>query len=202
MPLFTAHGRQLSYHIEGEGFPLLLIPDAGGTIQEWRPTLPLLAELCRVIVYEYDQQPPAVSDPTPSEAFVDDLVALLNALAITRTYGAGYAAGGDVALRLARRAPSRLAGLLLINPGNEVRRQALANLSMPTLVVEGQAASACREETNTLAARLPHCTSTIIRGASLAPPGASPLPLGQALLAFLMQCERQRTLVRGASFLL
>jgi pimeloyl-ACP methyl ester carboxylesterase len=116
MPLFTAHGRQLSYHVEGEGFPLLLIPDAGGAIQDWVPTLSLLAELCRVIAYEYTPRLSAVSTPTPSEAPVDDLVTLLKALAVERAYGAGYAGGGDVALRFAQRVPGRLEGLLLINP--------------------------------------------------------------------------------------
>jgi pimeloyl-ACP methyl ester carboxylesterase len=198
MPVLTVHGKQLSYHLAGEGFPLILVPDAEGVMQDWAATLALLAELCRVIVYEYEQQRPVAHVPASSDDLVDDLVALLQALHIARAYVAGYASGGDVALRLALRDPSCLEGLLLINP----REVAVSSLSVPTLVMVGAEVSEYLAGTTWRTAQLPHCVSTIIQGAGAVPHREQPLLLGHAMLAFLMQCERQRTLVRGASFLL
>jgi pimeloyl-ACP methyl ester carboxylesterase len=203
MPSLSVNGKQISYLIEGEGFPLILVPDAEGTIRDWAPALPLLGELCRVIAYEYTQRLPAANVPSLSDGLVDDLVILLNALAIERAYVAGYASGGDVALRLAFQEPNRLEGLLLISPGDEAsQRSSLASLSVPLLIVVGEEASEHLEGASRLAAQLPHCSSTILQGARVALHREQPLPLGHAMLAFLIQCERQRTLVRGASFLL
>jgi pimeloyl-ACP methyl ester carboxylesterase len=203
MPSLSVNGKQISYRIEGEGFPLVLIPAAEGTIGDWAPALPLLGELCRVIVYEYTQRLPAANVPSRRDSLVDDLVLLLNALAVERAYVAGYASGGDVALRLALQEPGRLEGLLLISPGDDTGQQSpLPSLFVPTLIAVGEEASNHLESASRLTAQLPHCSHTIVRGAGVAPHREQPLPLGHAMLAFLIQCERQRTLVRGASFLL
>jgi pimeloyl-ACP methyl ester carboxylesterase len=222
MPWLTARGQHLSYHLEGEGFPLVLIPDTGGAIQDWTPVCPLLGELCRVIAYEYEQRLPAGNMPLPHDALVDDLIVLLNALEIARAYVAGYARGGEIALHLALRDPDRLEGLLMISPNAAVRTllqtmarantavppdlpaaPALQRLFVPTLVAVGaEAAADDLQGVTLLATQLPHSVSSRIPGAGAAPHREQPMPLGHAMLTFLMQCERQRTLVRGASFLL
>ena len=54
-----------------------------------------------------------------------------------------------------------------------------------------------------LAERLPHCTKIVVSDATLTPSAGVPaLQLGHAMVRFLLHCERQRNLVRGASFLL
>ena len=191
-------------------------------MRHWAPVCPLLGELCRVIAYEYAQQLPARNVPSPHDGVVDDLVTLLNALEIARAYVAGYARGGETALRLALRDPGQVEGLLIISPGLAVRTllqtmtmshtavspdvpptPALTRLSVPTLVVVGaEAAADDLQDVTRLAAQLPHGMSIRIPGAGVAPHREQPMPLGHAMLTFLMQCERQRTLVRGASFLL
>jgi pimeloyl-ACP methyl ester carboxylesterase len=222
MPSLTARGQSLSYCIEGEGFPLILVPDTGGTLRDWAPVCPLLGELCRVIAYEYAQQLPAVHIPSPPDRLVDDLVVFLHALGIARAYVAGYARGGEIALRLALRDPGRVEGLLIMSPSAAVRgllqpeatshtaaptdrppTSACTCLPVPTLVVIGaDAATDDLQGVTRLAAQLPHGVSIRIPGAAAAPHREQPMPLGHAMLTFLMQCERQRTLVRGASFLL
>jgi pimeloyl-ACP methyl ester carboxylesterase len=210
MPALTARGQYISYHIEGEGFPLVLIPDTEGAMRHWAPVCPLLGELCRVIAYEYAQQLPARNVPSPHDGMVDDLVVLLHALDIARAYVAGYAHGGETALRLALRDPDRVEGLLIISPGPAVRTllqtMAMSHTavpSVPTLVVVGaETAADDLQDVTRLAAQLPHGMSIRIPGAGAAPHREQPMPLGHAMLTFLMQCERQRTLVRGASFLL
>jgi pimeloyl-ACP methyl ester carboxylesterase len=191
-------------------------------MQDWAPVCPLLGELCRVIAYEYEQQLPAGHVPAPHDSLVDDLVVLLNALDIARAYVAGYARGGEIALQLALREPERLEGLLMISPNAAVRTllhtiarsntvvptdipsaPALQRLSVPTLIVVGADAAADDLQGAPLsAAPLPHSVSARIPGAGAAPHREQPIPLGHTMLTCLMQCERQRTLVRGASFLL
>jgi pimeloyl-ACP methyl ester carboxylesterase len=222
MPSLTARELSLSYHIEGEGFPLILVPDTGGALRDWAPVCPLLGELCRVIAYEYTQQLPTGHLPSQPDSLVDDLVVFLNALEIARAYVAGYAHGGEIALRLALRDPGRVEGLLIMSPSAAVRSLlqpssmthtvapadmpptlALTCLSVPTLVVVGaEAATDDLQGVTLLTAQLPHSMSIHISGAAAAPHREQPIPLGHAMLTFLMQCERQRTLVRGASFLL
>jgi pimeloyl-ACP methyl ester carboxylesterase len=153
---------------------------------------------------------------------LDDLCTLLNTLDIARAYVAGYARGGEIALRLALRDPGRVEGLLIMSPGPAVRTllqtmslshtagltdrpptPALRRLSAPILVVVGaDAAAADLQGVTLVTAQLPQSTSIRIPGAGAAPHREQPMPLGHAMLTFLMQCERQRTLVRGASFLL
>jgi pimeloyl-ACP methyl ester carboxylesterase len=220
MPSLTARGQSLSYHIEGEGFPLILVPDTGGALRDWAPVCPLLGELCRVIAYEYAQQLPTGHLPPQPDSLVDDLVVFLNALEIARAYVAGYARGGEIALRLALRDLSRVEGLLIMSPNAAVcsllqprsmsptvaptdMPPTLACLSVPTLVVVGaDAATDDLQGVALLTDQLPHNMSIHIPGAATAPHREQPMPLGHAMLTFLMQCERQRTLVRGASFLL
>jgi hypothetical protein len=74
---------------------------------------------------------------------------------------------------------------------------------VPTFVVVGaDAATDDLQGVTLLTAQLQHSMSIHIAGAAVAPHREQPIPLGHAMITFLMQCERQRTLVRGASFLL
>jgi pimeloyl-ACP methyl ester carboxylesterase len=215
MPALTVNGQQLLYRIEGDGFPLVLVPDAGGTMQDWEATLPLLGEICRVIVYEYQAEP-----ETANDSMMADLVEFFHDLEIERAYVAGYARGGEVALRFARRHPERSEGVLCISPnasrlraqdeprhntadfGEALPTAAWSPRSVPVLVIAGETAAAHVASAAQLATQLSHCSQTILPKAGMAPHRERPLPLGHAMLQFLIHCERQRTLVRGASFLL
>jgi hypothetical protein len=54
-----------------------------------------------------------------------------------------------------------------------------------------------------LTEHLPRCTKLVISDATPAASSSMPaLRLGHAVMRFLLHCERQRNLVRGASFLL
>ncbi len=76
-------------------------------------------------------------------------------------------------------------------------------ISVPTLVVIEAAAPAVLPYADLLAERLPRCTRLVVADATPAASSRIPaLQLGHAMMRFLLHCERQRTLVRGASFLL
>ena len=54
-----------------------------------------------------------------------------------------------------------------------------------------------------LTERLPRCTKLVVSDVTPAASSGIPaLQLGHAVMRFLLHCERQRNLVRGASFLL
>jgi pimeloyl-ACP methyl ester carboxylesterase len=198
MPHLRGTHGQFTYITEGEGFPLLLVPADSGSIRDWSAQAPLLGELCRVVAYEY--RPPSTS--SANAVRVQSLASLLDALRIERTYLAGYASGGLTALHFARRYPERTEGLLLIGIDADLSAVPLYEIAVPTCVFAGSAASTHVACATLLASQLPRCAKIVIPDASAAPHREQPLPLGQAMMTFLMQCERQRNLVRGASFLL
>lgn len=206
MPTLTIHGRRLCYNTEGDGFPLILVPDVLGTLQDWRPVMPLLGELCRVLAYAYE---PPGDAPGPSPVLdvagrSTDLRAFLDALDIERAYLAGYAQGGQAAWRLAQDAPERLEALILLGQeAHAIRPPPAAGLrETPTLLIAGAHAPAHVAGVTHLAAQIPRSAVRLLDHAGPAPHREQPLPLGHLMGQFLLQCERQRTLVRGASFLL
>jgi pimeloyl-ACP methyl ester carboxylesterase len=204
MPGLTIHGWQYVYATEGEGFPLLLVPDTGGTIRDWAPSMPLLGELCRVVAYEYPGPAPAEAATRRSVPLVEGLTAFLNALSVARAYLAGYAGGGQTALRFALHHPTRVEGLLLVGSDgpDELLEECLSQTAIPMVLLVGDNTPMPLAAAQAPTARFPHCSRVVIPGAGTAPHCEQPLRLGHAMLEFLQHCERQRNLVRGASFLL
>ena len=202
MPIIEVNGGPLIYAIEGEGFPLVLLPDAARQIAAWSRQIPLLGELCRVIAYEYGQPFVDKQSACNQGALVDDLMALFDALAIKQAYLAGYAAGGLTALHAAWRYPECAQGLLLIGFDHDLSAIPLSAITIPTCMLVGARAPAHIACATFLAAHLPNGRQVIVPDAGASPHHEQPLPLGHAMLSFLVQCERQRHLVRGASFLL
>lgn len=202
MPIVEVNEEQIIYTIEGEGFPLVLLPDTDGHIADWCRQLPLLGELCRVIAYEYGQSHTEKRSSRGQAALVDDLISLCDTLAIKRAYLAGYADGGLTALHAAWRYPERSQGLLLIGLDHGLSAIRLSEIAIPTGILIGAQAPAHIACATFLASHLADGSHTIIPDAAVAPHHDQPLPLGHAMLSFLSQCERQRNLVRGASFLL
>ena len=220
MPMLTVNGRQCHYETTGEGFPLLLTAGGQGTIADWREIMPLLGELCKTIVYEY-----CGSASTACQAdralWVEDCAALLEALGTERVYLAALGSTAQMALAFALHAPEHLEGLFLIGMSEDPATLALSRsgaphrlvgttagaygwstLAVPTLILVGDRVPQQHQCAAALAARLPRAQIAVIAGAGCAPHHEQPRRLGHAMLDFLIHCERQRNLVRGASLLL
>lgn len=113
-----AAGLYYEEHGEPNAPPVILSSGLGGSASYWAPNIPALAEHFRVIAY--DHRGTGRSDrillPMVSvDDFADDILALMDALAIERTHLIGHAAGGVAGLALALKAPARLDRLVVVN---------------------------------------------------------------------------------------
>jgi 3-oxoadipate enol-lactonase len=118
MPVLTRpDGVRLYHELHGAGDapPLILLEGMGGDIPGWRRNIPVLARALRLIAYDFrgngnsDEPPGLVTMAT----FVEDTVALLDALGIERAHVYGQSFGGMVAQEMALTTPERLRTLIL-----------------------------------------------------------------------------------------
>ncbi|MEA3050103.1 MAG: aminoacrylate hydrolase [Sphingomonadales bacterium] len=115
MPL--AGGLWYEWHGPEEGAVVILSPGLGGSAHYWAPNLPALEERYRLLLYDHrgtgrsDRELPDAS----VEAMADDILALMDSLAIARASLIGHAAGGVAGLALALKAPDRLDGVVAVN---------------------------------------------------------------------------------------
>jgi pimeloyl-ACP methyl ester carboxylesterase len=204
-------GVHFSYETAGDGFPLVLTPGPQGV---WSPYMPLLGELCRTILYtahDLAEIPPAEAlHPRARAAALLDT--FLDTLSLERVYLASQAVSWHIALHFALHYAGRLEGLMLIG-ARDVETHAVCSLmalearlheiTVPTVVVIEAESRAVLPYADLLTARLSHCTKFVV--SDTVPAASSSIPalrLGHAMMRFLLHCERQRNLVRGASFLL
>lgn len=116
----TAGG--LYYEIGGNEAPdaetLILSAGLGGSAAYWKPNLAALGERFRILAY--DQRGTGRSDrdlpePVSIDGMADDVLTLMDALAIEDAHLMGHALGGLIGLALALKAPQRLKTLVVIN---------------------------------------------------------------------------------------
>ena len=205
----SGQGMHFAYETAGDGFPLVLAPGPQGV---WSPYISLLGELCRTIIYTGHD----LGDVSPSEGLhpsaraAEMLGIFLGLLGLERVYLAGQAVSWHMALHFALHCPERLEGLVLIG-AHDVATDVICSIvslearlheiPAPTLVVSE--AETLLPYADLLTERLPHCTKLVV--SEVTPAASSGIPalrLGHAVMRFLLHCERQRNLVRGASFLL
>ena len=210
----VVQGVRFAYETAGDGFPLVLAPGLQGRSDVWLPYMPLLGELCRVIAYECHEgeQGPQHGAPHASTGAVDMLGMFLEVLGLERVYLASQSVGWPMALHFALQHPECLEGLVLIGAhdvGMDTVRGVLSlqarlpEMTVPTLVLLEEQGHAALPYAEMLIERLPRCINIVVSDTIPSPSATIPaLQLGHAMMRFLLHCERQRNLVRGASFLL
>jgi 3-oxoadipate enol-lactonase len=119
MNFIEANGVSLRYDVQGSGRPLVLIHEMGGTLESWELVAPLLSGKRRVI--RYDTRGAGFSEkirgPLTIDTMTDDLIALLDGLAMTEKVAlVGTAVGGAIALHTAFRFPERVSALVVTSP--------------------------------------------------------------------------------------
>ena len=214
MPEVVVQGMRFSYETAGDGFPLVLAPGPQGRRDVWLQYMPLLGELCRAIAYEChaEGEGPQPGEPHTSAGAADTLGTFLEVLGLARVYLASQSVGWPMALHFALQHPECLEGLVLIGVheaemdtvhGVMSLPARLHEMTVPTLVLLEAQGHAALPYAEILTERLPHCTKIVLSDSPLAPSARVPaLQLGHTMMGFLLHCERQRNLVRGASFLL
>ena len=112
----------------GRGQPLVLVHGLADDHRAWRKTLPGLVLDHRVILYDlrgHGESGLGRPDGTLAQ-LSSDLIALLDAVALSSAVVAGFSLGGTIAMRAALDHPHRVAGLALISTSSRVSAAAQA----------------------------------------------------------------------------
>ncbi len=201
-------GPPISHESTGDGFPLILLPGPEG-VAAWSPHMPLLGEICHTIAYEFCRPQPAGCQSATAY-----LPALLDALCLERFYLASPAPAWLPALQFARRHPEALEALLLVDLPDPAAEAPLPDhtlathlpgMALPTRILLSHDASPARPVADCLSTHLPHCRTLTMGRLGQGQPDLPKAPrrqLSHLMMQFLLDRERHRNLVRGASFLL
>ncbi len=114
----TANGLNIYYEEAGSGEPLLLLHGSMGSSANWQPYISHFASLGWVIVPDLRDhgRTTFTANANPirfTERVVEDIVGLMDILALERAALCGWSGGGDTALRVAHRHPDRVRALIL-----------------------------------------------------------------------------------------
>jgi pimeloyl-ACP methyl ester carboxylesterase len=207
MPTVNVNDQTCVYDIEGDGFPLLLVSDPYDAISLWRPLMPLLGEVCKAVTYAYNpvRSSGRASERLRSDRLADDFLTLLDILAIERVYLAATAPAVPMITKVMQQASTRLEGLILIGKAEDdtlTSSPVWQTSTIPMLLVIGEQDPDHCQWAARQVAHLPHVKQCLVPGAGKMPLREQMYPLGHMMMQFLLHCERQRNLVRGASFLL
>lgn len=133
------NGISLAYSDRGKGLPLVLIHGFPLCRKMWRPQAEALAKAgCRVITPDLRGfgESRLLSDTVSMDIYGDDIVALLDHLAIDKAVVGGMSMGGYVLLNLLERYPDRVAAPLFIttkaggdDEAGKAKRTALAEVT-------------------------------------------------------------------------
>src|SRR5438067_9730745 len=119
MPFIDARGTRIFYRLDGQpdGPPLVFSNSLGTNLGMWDAQLEALAAGFRVLRYDSRGHGQSAVPPGPYriEDLGRDLLALLDALGISRVRFCGLSKGGMVGMWLACNAPDRLERLVLCN---------------------------------------------------------------------------------------
>jgi pimeloyl-ACP methyl ester carboxylesterase len=123
MPFVTHDGIRLHYEVEGSGAPLVLLHGALVGLEMWRElgfTAALRDEHRLILIdargHGQSDAPHDRAHYTP-DRMVGDVMAVLDALEITAAHLLGASMGAAIGFEVARRAPQRLASLVLLGYG-------------------------------------------------------------------------------------
>jgi 3-oxoadipate enol-lactonase len=122
----TCNDIEVAWFEVGRGEPLVLVHGLGDDHRAWRRSLPDLALRHRVILYDlrgHGQTSLGEPDGTLRQ-LGDDLVGLMDAIAVDRADVAGFSLGGTIAMRVGIDHPHRIRRLALVATSSRVGRSA------------------------------------------------------------------------------
>jgi len=113
------HGQPVTFHMMGEGPPILLIHGITSSSRTWKRVMPRLAETHTVIAPDllgHGQSAKPQGDYSLG-AYASGIRDLLVALEIPRATVVGHSLGGGIAMQFAYQFPERMGRMVLINSG-------------------------------------------------------------------------------------
>src|SRR4030095_2681293 len=134
MPYLDIPDGSIYYEVHGSGYPVLLFapgflssrierwstnPAKPGTPQDWLDPVPALRDRFTLIAFDArnaGRSRVKLSAADDWEAYIDDALALLDHLGVTRFHAFGACIGVSFALSVAKRRPDAVASLVLQNP--------------------------------------------------------------------------------------
>ena len=115
MPIVKIKGINISYKVEGQGEPLVMIHGLGNTKCDWMLQTPSFSRHYRVITF--DNRGAGRSDkpggPYTTKIMADDVIGLMNFLKLEKAHILGFSLGGMIAQELAIQYPERINKLIL-----------------------------------------------------------------------------------------
>jgi len=120
MPELQRDGATIYYEVTGDGPTLVLGHSLMCDLEMWRDVAPRLAERYRVINIEVrGHRRSTAPAPFTLEDLAGDWLAIMDREQVKRAMLVGLSMGGMTALRLALRAPERVAGLALLDSNGD-----------------------------------------------------------------------------------
>lgn len=121
MPTFRVRDVELSYQIEGQGLPLVLIHGLGSSARDWERQVPAFCEQYRVLTFDLRGHGQSAKPPGPYSIslFAEDTARLIQGLGLGPAHVLGISLGGMIALQLAVSAPAQVKSLIVVNAGPE-----------------------------------------------------------------------------------
>ncbi|MBB6673309.1 alpha/beta fold hydrolase [Cohnella nanjingensis] len=105
----------LYYEVSGYGKPVVLLHSGGADMRDWTFVAPLLAKHYKTVAFDGRGAGKSPSPMKPAN-YVEDLLALLDHLAIDQAVLVGHSMGGQIATDFALKYPERVSELVLIAP--------------------------------------------------------------------------------------
>jgi pimeloyl-ACP methyl ester carboxylesterase len=115
MPEIRVEGLTISYEVEGDGEPLVLIPYTSADHACYAFQLPSYTEHFRCIALDLPGSGESDKPPGPysTEGYADQVAAFLGAIGVERAHVAGMSLGAAVGMHVAARHPGRVRSLSL-----------------------------------------------------------------------------------------
>lgn len=117
MPMIMLDNLNVSYHIDGQGVPLLFIHGLGSSSRDWENQLPFFQDHYQIITYDLrghgkTDKPKA---PYTIPLFANDAAQLCQALVQQPIHVIGHSLGGMISFQLALDFPDLVRSLTIIN---------------------------------------------------------------------------------------
>jgi pimeloyl-ACP methyl ester carboxylesterase len=109
----------LSHQLKGEGETMLFLNGGMMTYHSWAPIIPAFSEDHGILICDFRGQLMSPGDPPRTfEEHAEDVIRLMDSLAIDRAHVIGASFGGEVGVLLAATHPERVRSLIAITAGD------------------------------------------------------------------------------------